>query len=221
VISPPYKLDKLLLLDIGGVLLENVLEHDWWKRLARRSGRSAAELEQIFTNELKPLLWTGRMSLPEFWERLTVAVSPAAPGLPQELRRELADDLRPLPAISRVVEWACRVHVALLSNHVSEWLEPHIARFGLRDACDFIVVSDQTGLQKPDRRAFQCALDQWLKPPNTVLYVDDNEANLVVASAMGMSTLLATPTGRWEIEVDRWIERWVWEPEPGKTEGES
>jgi FMN phosphatase YigB (HAD superfamily) len=77
------------------------------------------------------------------------------------------------------------------------------------------------GMTEPDRRAFQCALDQWLKPPNTVLYVDDNETNLVVASEMGMSTLLATPTGRWEREVDRWIECWVGEPEPGKTERES
>lgn len=197
-----------------------MLEHDWWKRIAQRSGRSAAELEQIFTNELKPSLWTGGMSLSEFWDRLAVAVAPGAPSRSQELQRELADDLRPLPAISRVVEWACRVHVALLSNHVSEWLEPHIARFGLRDTCDFILVSDQTGLRKPDRRAFQCALDQWLKPPNTVLYVDDNETNLVVASEMGMSTLLATPTGRWEREVDRWTSVGLG-PEPGKTKRES
>ena len=59
-----------------------------------------------------------------------------------------------------------------------------------------------------NRRAFQCALDQWLKPPNTVLYVDDNETNLVVAAEMGMSTLLATPAGRWDREVDRWVEGW-------------
>ena len=158
------------------------------------------------------------MSPAEFWERLAVAVAPGTPSLPQQLQHELTDDLTPLPAISRVVEWACYVHVALLSNHVSEWLEPHIARFGLRDACDFILVSDRTGLRKPDRRAFQCALDQWRKPPSTVLYADDDETNLAVASDMGMATLLAKPPRRWERHIDRWIERQAGKHEPGARE---
>lgn len=187
------------------MLLEKVLEHKWWQRLALRSGRPAGELEQIFTDDLKPALWTGRMPVSEFWERLGAVVDPDNPGLPRELECELAADLRPLPAISRVTEWAWRVHVGLLSNHVSEWLEPYIARFGLQTACDFILVSDQTGLQKPDPRAFRCALDQWQHPPDTVLCADDSETNLAAASHLGMATLLATPPGRWERQVDRWI----------------
>lgn len=197
---------SLLLLDVGGVLLENVLRNDWWKRLSHRSGRSAAELEQIFTRDFKSDLWTGRISPSDFWKRLAVVVDPEISGLPQQLQRELADALRPLPAISRVREWARQVHVALLSNNVSEWIEPHLARFGLYDSCDFIMVSDKTGLRKPDLCAFQCALEEWGKPPNTVLFVDDNETNLAVASEIGMTALLAVPSGRWERHVDRWIE---------------
>jgi putative hydrolase of the HAD superfamily len=198
---------SLLLLDIGGVLVENALRDEWWERLARRSGRSAAELEAIFLSDLKPGLWTGSISPAEFWERLAVLVDPGSPGLPGQLRRELADDLRPLPAITRVAGWACRVHVGLLSNNVSEWLDPHLIRFGLHDACDFILISDRTGFRKPERRAFQCALDAWREPPDTVLCVDDSAANLAVASGMGMATLLATPASRWDRHVDRWIER--------------
>jgi putative hydrolase of the HAD superfamily len=204
--SPPDRLDRLLLLDIGGVLLENVLEHKWWQRLALRSGRPVGELEQIFTNDLKPALWTGRMPISEFWGRLATVVDPNNPGLPRELEDELAADLRPLPAISRVAEWVCYVHVGLLSNHVSEWLDPYITRFRLQAACDSILVSDQTGLRKPDPRAFQGALDQWQHPPDTVLCADDSETNLAVASQLGMATLLAAPPGRWEGQVDRWIE---------------
>ena len=202
----PDRNPSLLLLDVGGVLLENVLRDEWWKRLAHRSGRSAAELEQIFTHDFKPGLWTGRISPADFWRRLAVVVDPEVSGLPQQLQHELADDLRPLPAISRVAEWARQVHVALLSNNVSEWLEPHLVRFGLRDSCDFIMVSDKIGFRKPDPCAFQCALDEWGKPPNTVLCVDDNEANLAVASEIGMVALLAAPSGRWDRRVDRWIE---------------
>jgi putative hydrolase of the HAD superfamily len=123
------------------------------------------------------------------------------------LQRELEDALRPLPAIARVTEWARQVHVALLSNNVAEWLRPHFIRFGLYDSCDFIMVSDQTGLRKPERSAFQHVLDAWRKPPNTVLCVDDNETNLAVASEIGMATLLATQSDRWDRHVDRWIER--------------
>jgi hypothetical protein len=61
------KLSSLLLLDVGGVLLENVLRDEWWERLSHRSGRSAVELEKIFTSELKPGLWTGRISPSDFW----------------------------------------------------------------------------------------------------------------------------------------------------------
>lgn len=201
------KLTSLLLLDVGGVLLENVLRDEWWKRLAHRSGRSAAELAQIFTSDLKSGLWTGRISSSDFWQRLAVLVDPDMPGLPQQLQHELADDLRPLPAIARVTEWARQVHVALLSNNVTEWVRPHFIRFGLYDSCDFIMVSDQTGLRKPERSAFQGALDVWRKPPNTVLFVDDNETNLAVASEIGMATLLAAPSDRWDRHIDRWIER--------------
>jgi HAD superfamily hydrolase (TIGR01509 family) len=204
--SMPYQLDSLLLLDIGGVLLENVLRAEWWKRLAQRSGHPAAELEQMFACRIKPALWTGRMSPSDFWKLLATVVDPDDPGLCRQLQRELKEDLQPLPAIFRIAEWARQVHVALLSNNVSEWLEPHIARFELHDACDFILISDQTGLRKPDRRAFQCALDQWRKPSSTVLCVDDNENNLSVASEIGMATLLAVPSGGWERQVDRWIE---------------
>jgi HAD superfamily hydrolase (TIGR01509 family) len=203
----PDRLERLLLLDIGGVLLENVLRHEWWQRLALRSDRSAAELEQIFTDNLKPALWTGKMSPSEFWKRLAVIVDPDAPDLNRQMECELALDLKPLPAASLVADWAREVHVALLSNHVSLWLDSFLVEYALQDACDFILISDQMGCRKPDPRTFQSALDRWNRAAEMVLYADDNQNNLAAASEAGMTTLLAAPRGQWESHVDTWIQR--------------
>jgi putative hydrolase of the HAD superfamily len=60
---------------------------------------------------------------------------------------------------------------------------------------DFIIDGSITGFLKPDPRAFRLALHAFGDPdPSLVVFVDDQQANLRGAEAVGMSTVFFDPT---------------------------
>ena len=86
--------------------------------------------------------------------------------------------------------------VGLLTNdmdafHGPEWKEG----LSVIGELDFIVDGSITGYLKPDPRAFRPALHAFGDPdPSLVVFVDDQQANLRGAEAVGMSTVYFDPT---------------------------
>ena len=77
------------------------------------------------------------------------------------------------------------VPVALLSN-ASTRLRDDLEICGIHDAFDLVVGSAEIGAAKPDAKAFQAALDGLDVVADRVLFIDDLEANVVGARAVGM-----------------------------------
>ena len=65
--------------------------------------------------------------------------------------------------------------VWLLSNHKKKWLDERLARFGVGDRFDRIIVSDEIAAAKPDPRAFCSVSEQCLT--RSVMFVDDQIHN--------------------------------------------
>ncbi len=86
--------------------------------------------------------------------------------------------------------------VGVLTNdmhafHGPEWME----EISVIDQFDFIVDGSITGYLKPDRRAFELALEAFGGPdPSDVVFVDDQRINLRGADAVGLSTVYFDPT---------------------------
>ncbi|NQD39802.1 HAD-IA family hydrolase, partial [Glutamicibacter halophytocola] len=55
---------------------------------------------------------------------------------------------------------------------------------------DPVVISEQVGLRKPDRRIYQHAVQKAGAIPERTLFIDDAEANLQGAGQLGLRTLL-------------------------------
>ncbi|XP_044306277.1 bifunctional epoxide hydrolase 2 [Varanus komodoensis] len=88
--------------------------------------------------------------------------------------------------------------IAVLTNN---WVDdsPHRHRTGLalcllRRYFDGVIESCRIGLQKPDPKIYEYALDQLKAKPEEVIFLDDIGANLKPARAMGIATILVRDT---------------------------
>ncbi len=111
---------------------------------------------------------------------------------------EPAGDYLVRPGISELIarHRAAGRRVGVLTNDMNAFHGPRwkdgisvIAQF------DFIVDGSITGYLKPDPRAFRLALDALGDPsPVDVVFVDDQQANLRGAAAVGLTTVYFDPT---------------------------
>ncbi|WP_317890793.1 HAD family hydrolase [Paenibacillus arenilitoris] len=66
---------------------------------------------------------------------------------------------------------------ALITNGRNEIQYGKIDRLGIRDEFDFILVSEEAGCKKPDRRIFETALNKLRLRPEQCIYVGDHPVN--------------------------------------------
>ncbi|BDH47217.1 dUMP phosphatase [Salmonella enterica subsp. enterica serovar Choleraesuis] len=108
----------------------------------------------------------------EDWaERLSV--SPAA--LNDAFLNAMAEICSPLPgAVSLLNALKGKVKMGIITNGFTALQQTRLARTGLSDCFDLLVISEEVGIAKPDRRIFDYALTQMGNPPRErVLMVGD------------------------------------------------
>lgn len=103
----------------------------------------------------------------------------------------LHDDARPaLDALA-----ASGVKLGLISNFEA-WLDDLLAHLGVRDAFDVIVISGREGLEKPDPRIFEVALERAGVTAGESVYVGDHPLfDVEGAAAVGMRPVLIDRRG--------------------------
>ena len=94
--------------------------------------------------------------------------------------------------------------LGLVSNR-SEPLDEIVESLGLMDRFDLILAAGEVGWYKPDPRLLQFAADRLGVEPGETLYLGDNYyADVVGASAAGMTPVLLDPRGVYP-DVECWI----------------
>jgi putative hydrolase of the HAD superfamily len=91
-------------------------------------------------------------------------------------------------ALFQQVKKANGLKFGLISNEGQGITEYRMAKFGLREVADFIVISHCVHMRKPDRQIWQLALDLAQVTPDQCIYVDDREMFVNVAEALGFTT---------------------------------
>jgi putative hydrolase of the HAD superfamily len=194
--EPPV---ERLVLDLGGVVLTSAMPRIV-AELAERSGRGEQSLWRYFNDRLFRPFWGGTMNVEAFWAEFTAHAG--VPGVEGRWQRDLVRSMLALriPA-ARVRRWADRVPVGVLSNQRAEWVRPVLAREGLLEVLDPVLISSETGLLKPSREAF-AQLTALGTPPGRILYVDDRPQAVRAACGMGIAAIQADPGGGWADRVD-------------------
>lgn len=184
----------LLVLDGQGVVFNDPLAA-FFEQLADATGQERGEILARWRDDVRERAWRGAIDDRAMWRALVDADH-------HDWGARLEAAYAPGPAAPRLPSWAAQVPVWLLTNHRTAWIEARLARFGMRPWLSRVLVSDALGALKPEPAVFAPVLAH-VGDPASVLLVDDQEKNIVAATALGLSALLADPAGRWILEVDR------------------
>jgi epoxide hydrolase-like predicted phosphatase len=82
-----------------------------------------------------------------------------------------------------------RFQTAILSNSFLGAREKEQAAYGFEDLCDFIIYSHEVGIAKPDPRIFALTCERLKLAPSEVIFVDDVEAYVAAARALGIHAI--------------------------------
>jgi putative hydrolase of the HAD superfamily len=135
----------------------------------------------------------GELTFDQWAAEIGVAVGGAGRVDPDEVAAAFTDvGWRIDDSVMELVDQARdRVPVALLSNASSRLLED-LRRSGIADHFDHVVASADIGAVKPQPEAFLAATGRLGVTPERCLYVDDTEANVAAAGALGMRSVQFT-----------------------------
>jgi len=178
-----------LILDIAGVIATN-FSPIFWRDLSIKFGVVNDDLIK-FRNEIRTDLWTGKIDEQEFWERFLKKF----PIIDKEYAKaKLLAVIQPLPACAEIPKWSKFANIHLLSNHRLEWVN-HII-IPIEDYIKSVTISSTIGFCKPQFEIY-LKVNSHLDNHHSVLFVDDQEKNLIQAQNLGWSTLLADKEGKW------------------------
>ena len=188
-----------LLVDFGGVLTESVLAS--FERSCRTHGVDPAGfIAEVFSPdhaEDSPfaLIELGRISIPEFLDRITPILSRHAVGNAGEVNgaawfRGVQQttqnvDLQMVRAVQSLTDRG--VQTALVSN---SWGTSDGYPWGRLPQFSEVVVSSEVGIRKPDTAIYELAAAKLGRAPDDCVFVDDVEINLFPARALGMGAIL-------------------------------
>ncbi|MFC1418424.1 HAD family hydrolase [Streptacidiphilus cavernicola] len=182
-----------VLCDLDGVI--RFYDHTEVHALERAAGLPEGSTAEVaFAPEADLPLLLGRISRDDW-------VDAIARGLAGRTSAEQARALA--QAFGYAPSWADAEAVALLRQarertpvvlvtNATTWLDGDLALLGLDDLADAVVNSSRVGVAKPDPRIYRIAAAEAGVPPERCLFVDDNEANVEAARALGMTGVVHT-----------------------------
>ncbi|HSX35831.1 MAG TPA: HAD family phosphatase [Patescibacteria group bacterium] len=85
-----------------------------------------------------------------------------------------------------------RYRVGLLSNANGEFLRRQLSSHSLALLFDVVMASSEIGVAKPDPALFRAMLAQLGTQPEETIYIDDNQAYVGAANALGIVGVLYT-----------------------------
>jgi putative hydrolase of the HAD superfamily len=187
---------KSLLFDFGGVVIKTVFE-----------------LRDYAVASLGPLPWAGpfdRSTDPEwvrfengetterqYWHDRAASFGMAVRPFLDNFYEPPGDHLLRPEVVALIRDYQRRGGaVGCLTNDMQAFQnQSWIAAMDIIHEFDFIVDGSITGFLKPDRRAYEAALDALGRPdPASVIFIDDLPTNVAGAEAVGMTAVHFAPT---------------------------
>ena len=178
-----------LFLDIGGVLLSNGWGHEFRYLAAKKFNLDIPEMEKrhsiVFTTYEE-----GRISLTEYLNRVVFYKN----------RDFTADEFRDfmfslttphedMITLIKGLRQQYGLKIVVISNEARDLNEHRIQKFGLNKFVDFFITSCYVQLRKPDTAIFQMALDGAQVPIDEIVYIDDVQSFVEIATDLGITSI--------------------------------
>lgn len=180
---------KAIIFDFGGVVrsecTRQILED-----ISKKFNVTYNEIIPII-KELTKYYQLGKISDEEFWDKFSKKLGKAKPEDYKNLWvNEYAKGSLNKEVVNIIIKLKKRGYkMACLSNNIP----PHAKfnrKMGNYDFFDFLILSCEIGLQKPDLKIYKLVLKKLKEKANACVYVDDKEEFLEPAERLGMKTIL-------------------------------
>jgi epoxide hydrolase-like predicted phosphatase len=178
---------EAIVFDFGGVMV-SFRDLGSFQEQEARLGLEPGELNEILWGSPEwQAAQVGGITDEQFWQRMGIRL-----GLHSQqeidrfldvLFRDSVADLRMVDLVRRVPR---RYRTGLLSNASDVLPRLLRERYGLEGLFDVVVISALVGVAKPDPAIYRLLLERLGTQPEATVFVDDREANIVQAVALGI-----------------------------------
>ncbi len=182
---------KTVYFDFGGVITtpqDPSLKKEIWN-IVKACGRSEEEFWKTYFG-LRHLYDADEVSVEEYWEQIGEDLGTKLD--PETIARLIEIDDRSWSAVDRAtLDFAESVRrkgisIGVLSNMPKRFFEMVLRPAPWLGIFDFLVISGEIGLIKPDPSIFRYACDLAKCRPEEILFFDDTVRNVDAARAFGM-----------------------------------
>ena len=180
---------EAVIFDLGGVLI------DWNPRyLYRQLFDDDAAMEAFLADVVTPE-WNGQQDAGRTWADAVAALTAEHPEDAELIAaywhrwlETLGDAIAPTVAILAELR-TTGVRLLALSNWSAETFPLVRPRYPFLEWFEGIVVSGELGIAKPDPRIFRYLLEHHELAAATTVFIDDSEANVRAAAALGLNAI--------------------------------
>lgn len=196
--TPP--LPRCLFLDIGMVLV-GLNYAPLAEKMRSLAGIEPAQLQTVLTAEnLVQGYETGKVTEAEFYEEVCRRIGTRIPRA-DFLDAWYAIFEQPLIPDEWLATLAQRVPLWVLSNTNKLHFEFMTRRYTFLSHFEGFVLSHEVGFLKPDERIYRIALEKVQSRASEVLFVDDQDANVTAARAVGIDAFRFLNPGQFAAEM--------------------
>ncbi len=182
---------KAIVFDVGGVLTSWSREATY-EDLKDELGFNDKSVDEFWKNYVHPY-GRGEVTETELWERASreLGIRQVSPK-ENLIGRTFVKTTKPY---KEILEYACKLKergfkIAILSN-TNEVHTKYVEQIGAFKPFDYIFLSHEVGIRKPDPKIYKHLLEKLDAQPKVVLFIDDTPENIETAKKLGMRTILA------------------------------
>lgn len=185
------KIDTLFL-DIGGVILTNGWDHVSRKKGSDKFGLNWEEFDKRHkqhydSHEKGQITLEEYLNLVVFYEKRNFTLD--------QFKQFMFEQSQPHPEMLNLIK-DLKIHfdlrVAAVSNEGKDLIEYRIKTYNLKSFVDDFFISCFLGIQKPDQKIYEIALNVMQVVPNQILYIDDRKNLVEAASKFGVNGIVHT-----------------------------
>lgn len=178
-----------LFCDLGGVLLTNGWDTSSRKKAAEFFGYNFEEADsrhRLLFGDYE----IGEITLDEYLRY--VIFNKSRKFTPEQYKKFMFEQSNPLDGMLSYIQQLKEKHdlkVVVVSNEGRDLTDYRIETFSLKKYVDIFVVSCFVGIKKPDKRIFEIAMDIAQVKPENIIYLEDRELFVEIATNLGIHAI--------------------------------
>lgn len=177
---------KVILFDFFGVFCAPMATN-WFKKAVPEHEAKLAAFQALCTQSD-----LGKLSRSDFNKEASKLTGISIAEVVQGIEAEIVIDTALANYAKKLKQLGFRV--ACLSNGSHEWTLQVINEHGLEHLFEQVILSSDLGIVKPDSEIYLQALRKLDVQPSQAIFIDDRQANVQAAEALGIRSLLFSST---------------------------